>query len=183
MGKEPDDYLFTRVQIRKGPIHEYTERRVVDFRSAWGRATKAAGKPDLHFHDLCRFASRRRDRAGVGRKTAMAVMGRKTDSIYRRYNVVDHRDRDLAVDRLDYPITPSMFSVSWLGFGPLANGPEEGNYEESTTCGFLGSSRHGHYVWTVEPKPRSEPQPPSYSHDEKPEPKPQFAYLRTFHGS
>lgn len=30
----------------------------------------------------------------------MAVMGRKTDSIYRRYNVVDHRDRDLAVDRL-----------------------------------------------------------------------------------
>ena len=30
----------------------------------------------------------------------MAVMGRKEDLIYRRYNVVDHRDRDLAVDRL-----------------------------------------------------------------------------------
>jgi len=73
---------------------------VVDFRSAWKRATEAAGKPDLHFHDLCRFAARRLDRAGVGQKTAMAVMGRKTDSIYRRYNVVDHRDRDLAVDRL-----------------------------------------------------------------------------------
>ena len=103
VGKQPDDYLFTRVQIRKGrkrSIEEYKEHRVVDFRSAWGRATKAAGKPDLHFHDLCRFAARRLDRAGVGQKTAMAVMGRKTDSIYRRYNVVDHRDRDLAVDRL-----------------------------------------------------------------------------------
>ncbi len=103
VGKQPQDYLFTRVQTRKSrkrPIEEYTERRVVDFRSAWGRAAKAAGKTDLHFHDLCRFAARRLDRAGVGQKTAMAVMGRKTDSIYRRYNVVDHRDRDLAVDRL-----------------------------------------------------------------------------------
>ena len=102
-GKQPEDYLFTRVQIRKTrkrSIEEYKERRVVDFRLAWGRATKAAGKTDLHFHDLCRFAARRLDRAGVGQKTAMAVMGRKTDSIYRRYNVVDHRDRDLAVDRL-----------------------------------------------------------------------------------
>jgi integrase len=103
VGKQPEDYLFTRVQIRKSrkrPIEEYDELRVVDFRSAWRRATKAAGKTDLHFHDLCRFAARRLDRAGVGQKTAMAVMGRKTDSIYRRYNVVDHRDRDLAVDRL-----------------------------------------------------------------------------------
>lgn len=103
VGKKPDDYLFTRVQIResrKRPIQEYREHHIADFRSAWERATKAAGKPDLHFHDLCRFAARRLDRAGVGQKTAMAVMGRKTDSIYRRYNVVDHRDRDLAVDRL-----------------------------------------------------------------------------------
>jgi hypothetical protein len=30
----------------------------------------------------------------------MAVMDRKTDSIYRRDKVVDHRDRDLAADRL-----------------------------------------------------------------------------------
>jgi integrase len=103
VGKQSDNYLFTRVQIRKSrkrPIEEYAEHRVADFRSAWRRATKEAGKPDLHFHDLCRFAARRLDRAGVGQKTAMAVMGRKTDSIYRRYNVVDHRDRDLAVDRL-----------------------------------------------------------------------------------
>lgn len=103
VGKEPDDYLFTRVPIRKDrirTIEECAEHRVVDFRSAWERATKAAGKPELRFHDLCRFAARRLDRAGVGQKTAMAVMGRKTDSIYRRYNVVDHRDRDLAVDRL-----------------------------------------------------------------------------------
>jgi hypothetical protein len=107
VGKEPEDYLFTRVQIRKGrnrPINDYTERHTVDFRSAWGRATKSAtksaGKPDLQFHDLWRFAARRLDRAGVGQKTAMAVMGRTTDSIYRRYNIVDHRDRDLDVDRL-----------------------------------------------------------------------------------
>lgn len=103
VGKQQHDHLFTRVVIRKSrkrPIEEYSERHVVDFRSAWRRVTRAAGKPTLHFHDLCRFAARRLDRAGVGQKTAMAVMGRKTDSIYRRYNVVDHRDRDLAVDRL-----------------------------------------------------------------------------------
>src|SRR5215467_3911503 len=35
MGKKPDDYLFTRVVVRKSrkrPIEEYSERRVVDFR-------------------------------------------------------------------------------------------------------------------------------------------------------
>ena len=72
-------------------------------RKSEGRTVPAqcsAGKSGLNFHDLCRFAARRLDRAGVGQKTAMAVMGRKTDSIYRRYNVVDHRDRDLAIDRL-----------------------------------------------------------------------------------
>jgi hypothetical protein len=103
VGKEADDYLFTRVQIRqsrKRPIEEYAEQRVVDFRSVGDVLRRPRGSPTFTFMTCADFAARRLDRAGVGQKTAMAVMGRKTDSIYRRYNVVDHRDRDLAVDRL-----------------------------------------------------------------------------------
>jgi len=36
----------------------------------------------------------------VRQKIAKAIMGRKKDSTYHRHKVVDHRDRDLAVDRL-----------------------------------------------------------------------------------
>lgn len=101
-GKEPEDYLFTRVpkKQRHRPQEEQGQRRITDFRNAWRRVTKAAGCTALLFHDLCRYAARTLDSAGVSQTVGMAVMGRKTDSIYKRYRIVDRRDIDRAVDQV-----------------------------------------------------------------------------------
>ena len=52
------------------------------------------------FHDLCRKAARDLDSAGISQLVGMQVMGRKTESIYKRYRIVDRRDVDRAIDRL-----------------------------------------------------------------------------------
>ena len=63
------------------PIH--------DFRGAWQRACRGAGVPGRLVHDLRRTAVRNLERAGVSRSDAMAMTGHKTESVYRRYAIVD----------------------------------------------------------------------------------------------
>jgi integrase len=64
-------------------------RPIKSFRRAWLTACKAAGIPDRIPHDFRRTAVRNLERAGVPRSTAMMMVGHKTDSIYRRYAIVD----------------------------------------------------------------------------------------------
>jgi integrase len=59
------------------------------FYKAWHRACRAAGVPGRIPHDLRRTAVRNLERAGVPRSAAMAMVGHKTESIYRRYAIVD----------------------------------------------------------------------------------------------
>ena len=54
----------------------------------WRDACKAAGIQRIP-HDFRRTAVRNLERAGVPRTTAMAMIGHKTESIYRRYSIVD----------------------------------------------------------------------------------------------
>jgi integrase len=55
----------------------------------WKAACKAAGVPGRILHDFRRTAVRNLERAGVPRSAAMAMVGHKTEAIYRRYAIVD----------------------------------------------------------------------------------------------
>ncbi len=62
---------------------------IKSFRRAWLTACKKAGVPGRIPHDFRRTAMRNLGRAGVLGSTAMAMVGRKTEAVYRRYAIVD----------------------------------------------------------------------------------------------
>jgi integrase len=58
------------------------------FYKAWQRAVRAAGVARVP-HDFRRTAIRNLERDGVPRSVAMAMVGQKTEEVYRRYAIVD----------------------------------------------------------------------------------------------
>ncbi|MGH7484050.1 MAG: tyrosine-type recombinase/integrase [bacterium] len=62
---------------------------IKSFRRAWVTACTKAGIPGRLPHDFRRSAVRNLERAGVPRSTAMKMVGHRTESIYRRYAIVD----------------------------------------------------------------------------------------------
>jgi integrase len=75
--------------------------RIKEFRTAWANACKAAGCPGMLIHDMRRSAVRTFERAGVPRSVAMSIVGHKTESIYRRYAIIDEAMQREAAARLD----------------------------------------------------------------------------------
>jgi integrase len=75
---------------------------IKDFRGAFASACTTAGCPGRILHDFRRTAVRNLERDGVSRSAAMAMVGHKTESIYRRYAIVDAgalRDAAAKIDR------------------------------------------------------------------------------------
>jgi integrase len=71
-------------------------------RTAWENACTKAGVPGRLLHDMRRSAVRNLERDGVSRSAAMAMVGHKTEAIYRRYAIVDAsalRDAAAKIDR------------------------------------------------------------------------------------
>ena len=64
-------------------------RPIKSFRRAWLTACRNAGVPGRIPHDFRRTAIRNLERAGVPRSAAMAMVGHKTESVYRRYAIVE----------------------------------------------------------------------------------------------
>ena len=91
-----------------------------DFRKAWeqaccasslGEMTGPAGAKvyrGLLFHDLRRSGARFLIRSGIHPHVTMKITGHKTDSMLRRYNIVDERDlRDAAKKLSDFMNAPT----------------------------------------------------------------------------
>ena len=82
-------------------FHEPDGAAIPYFIREWREACQDAGYPHMWFHDLRRTAVRNLERAAVPRSTAMQMVGHKTESIYRRYAIVDeamHREGAAKLD-------------------------------------------------------------------------------------
>jgi hypothetical protein len=76
-------------------------KRIKDVRSAWTAARTSAGYPGQLVHDLRRSAIRNLERDGIPRSSAMAMVGHKTESVYRRYAIVDSAALREAAAKID----------------------------------------------------------------------------------
>jgi integrase len=85
--------------------------RIVEFRDAWADACGAAKVPGLLFHDLRRSAVRNMEKSGsVTQAVAMRITGHKTDSVYRRYRIVDEADIERALAKTQESIRQAPVS-------------------------------------------------------------------------
>ena len=73
---------------------------ITRFDKAWRAACRAAGCPGRIPHDMRRTAVRNLVRAGVPQTVAMKMTGHKTDSVFRRYDIVSESDLRDAARRL-----------------------------------------------------------------------------------
>jgi integrase len=75
-----------------GGVRTKPGSRVQKFDASWKAAVKRAGNEGLLFHDLRRSAQRNMRKAGIDQSIRMKISGHKTDSMERRYNIVDIED-------------------------------------------------------------------------------------------
>lgn len=82
-------------------FHRGDGQPIKQLRKTWAAACRKAGMPGLLFHDLRRSAVRNFERAGVSQAVAMKITGHRTDSVYRRYRIVDEGDIREALERTE----------------------------------------------------------------------------------
>jgi len=72
-------------------FHRPDGGEIKECRQLWESARKSAGYPNALLHHFRRSAVRNLERAAVPRSAAMAMVGHETESIYRRYAIVDEK--------------------------------------------------------------------------------------------
>jgi integrase len=75
--------------------------RIRSLRGACQAACKAAGVPGRIMHDFRRTGSAEHGPRRVSRSAAMAMVGHKTEAIYRRYAIVDAAALRQPADQID----------------------------------------------------------------------------------
>jgi integrase len=92
-------WVFFRM-VAKGRGGEKHPKPITTFIKSFKTACRKAGHPGRIPHDLRRTAVRNLVRAGVPQTVAMKLTGHKTDSVFRRYDIVSPDDLRMAVERL-----------------------------------------------------------------------------------
>jgi integrase len=101
IGKQPDDFVFTRPDKKRKDGTLVKGKPVNGFRKVWDKVCTNAGIPGLLFHDLRRSGVRNLRRLGVQESVAMRISHHKTRAISERYNIVDGADLADAASKLD----------------------------------------------------------------------------------
>ena len=65
------------------------------------QAAERAGYPGALIHDLKRSAVRNLSRLGISQNEIMRLVGLKTDSIFRRYDIIDESRLEAAAEKID----------------------------------------------------------------------------------
>ena len=73
-------------------VYNRSGKQIKSFRDALKNACRRAGVSDLHLHDMRHTAVRNMRDAGVPQSIRMQISGHKTDSMERRYSIVDKED-------------------------------------------------------------------------------------------
>ena len=89
------------VMIGHGGSRTEPGSQIKDFRATWKAAVKAAGFDGLLFHDLRRSAQRNMRKAGIDQSIRKKISGHKTDSMERRYNIIDVADIKQAARQME----------------------------------------------------------------------------------
>ena len=109
-GKEPRfaEYVFYR---NGDPVG--------GFGKAWATACKLANVEHRLFHDLRRTASRNMIQAGVQQVVAMKITGHRTDSMFRRYAIVNGEQKREALAKTQEYLAakPAERKVAVMGKG------------------------------------------------------------------
>jgi integrase len=96
--------LTTALERAEGRIVQWVFHRagtpIKDLDHAWKRAVREAKVPGRLFHDLRRTAVRNLERARVPRSVAMKLTGHLTESVFKRYAIVDETDLAEGVAKL-----------------------------------------------------------------------------------
>ena len=100
------------VVIGHGGVRVQPGSHIKKFEASWKAAVKRAGYPDLLFHDLRRSATRNMRKAGIDQALRMKISGHKTDSMERRYNIVDVADIKAAAQKMQEWATQQKASIA-----------------------------------------------------------------------
>ena len=90
-------------------------QRIKSYRRSWVTACRRAGVAGRVPHDFRRTAVRNLERAGVPRKVAMSMVGHKTESVYRRYDIVTESDLHAAAATLNAAMVTVSVTVGRSG--------------------------------------------------------------------
>jgi integrase len=97
-------------------VFHHDGQPIGDFRKAWASACEAANVAHRLFHDLRRTASRNMLSAGVPQAVAMKITGHRTDSMFRRYAIVnEEQKREALAKTQQYLATPPARRVVAIG--------------------------------------------------------------------